>query len=243
MKIGFCGSDNKYSFQALKKLIDAGHTVVYFLSVEIQNSVFLNFCNTNNIRVFNEQKDVIDNHLYVDLLISFSYKKLIKQELLNFSNLSINFHPAPLPDYRGRGTTMFAILKGEKSWGVTCHYISAGFDTGDIIEVLRFKIPEMIVLGQELSEYSWKKCVLLMNRIIKKIDSNLRLDSYNQSEGHYYSMDMLNKNKEVFITDTNDIINKKINAFWYLPYEGAYIRINGEKFYLINSTVFEKLKK
>jgi methionyl-tRNA formyltransferase len=49
-----------------------------------------------------------------------------------------NFHPAPLPEYKGRDLCYHAIMNGEREFGATVHYMDEGFDTGDIIEVGRF---------------------------------------------------------------------------------------------------------
>jgi methionyl-tRNA formyltransferase len=53
-----------------------------------------------------------------------------------------NFHPAPLPEYRGRDLCYHAIMNGEKNFGVTVHYMDEKFDTGEIIEVFEFPIHE-----------------------------------------------------------------------------------------------------
>lgn len=54
----------------------------------------------------------------------------------------INFHPAPLPEYKGRNLCYHAIMNGETQFGASVHYMDENFDTGDIIDVLRFSIPE-----------------------------------------------------------------------------------------------------
>ena len=54
----------------------------------------------------------------------------------------VNLHLAPLPQYRGRFSATHAILNGDRSFGVTLHYIDEGIDTGPIIAELRFPIVE-----------------------------------------------------------------------------------------------------
>ena len=75
-----------------------------------------------------------------DMGISFLYNYLIPAEQLTKDRVWINFHPAPLPEYRGRNVGYHAILNGEKEFGATLHYVDKTFDTGDIIEVRRFPI-------------------------------------------------------------------------------------------------------
>ncbi|MFW8746219.1 formyltransferase family protein, partial [Mesorhizobium japonicum] len=63
------------------------------------------------------------------------------QLLSNASFAAINFHPGS-PDYPGTGCTNFAVYEGAKEYGITCHHMKAGVDSGDIIAVKRFSINE-----------------------------------------------------------------------------------------------------
>ena len=54
----------------------------------------------------------------------------------------INFHAAPLPDYRGSAVPAFAIINGETEFGVTFHKVVPAIDTGPIIHLERFPITE-----------------------------------------------------------------------------------------------------
>ena len=70
----------------------------------------------------------------VDLVISFLFWKRIREPLLSLGRLGcLNFHPAPLPDMRGVGGYNVAVLEGMSEWGVSCHFVDADFDTGDIV--------------------------------------------------------------------------------------------------------------
>ena len=75
-----------------------------------------------------------------DLLVSFISSWILPQALLSNTNMAaINFHPGS-PEYPGTGCTNFAIYNGEKEYGVTCHHMSAGVDSGKIIAVRRFPV-------------------------------------------------------------------------------------------------------
>jgi methionyl-tRNA formyltransferase len=77
-----------------------------------------------------------------ELLISFIGSWIIPENLLQrASYAAINFHPGS-PEYPGIGCTNFAIYNGEKEYGVTCHYMRANVDTGNIIAVKRFPVKE-----------------------------------------------------------------------------------------------------
>jgi methionyl-tRNA formyltransferase len=77
------------------------------------------------------------NGFSYDIGISFMYTHKVPAEQVN-SKPWFNFHPAPLPEYKGRDLCYHAIMNGEKEFGATIHYMDEGFDTGDIVEVLRF---------------------------------------------------------------------------------------------------------
>ena len=40
----------------------------------------------------------------------------------------------------------------------------------------------------------------------------------------------------------DDDIDLKIRAFWFPPYNGAYLEVNGRKYTLINEFILEQLK-
>lgn len=73
--------------------------------------------------------------------ISFMYQHKVPAKEVN-SHTWFNFHPAPLPEYKGRNLCYHAIMNGEKEFGATLHYMDENFDTGDIVEVSKFPVSE-----------------------------------------------------------------------------------------------------
>ena len=53
---------------------------------------------------------------------------------------AINFHPAPLPAWRGPYPAVAGLLNGADHWAVTCHKISHEFDAGDILAAETFSL-------------------------------------------------------------------------------------------------------
>ena len=51
---------------------------------------------------------------------------------------SFNLHPGPLPEYAGLNVPSWAIYEGERSHGVTLHWMDEGIDTGPIVWQERF---------------------------------------------------------------------------------------------------------
>jgi methionyl-tRNA formyltransferase len=77
-----------------------------------------------------------------DLMISFISSWIYPGQLLaNAAYAAINFHPGS-PEYPGTGCTNFAIYQGTKEYGITCHHMNTGVDSGKIIVVKRFPVHE-----------------------------------------------------------------------------------------------------
>jgi len=69
-----------------------------------------------------------------EALFSVGYGKILSPAILGIPRFGcINLHGSYLPWYRGRFCSVWAIMNGETSTGVTVHFMDQGIDTGDII--------------------------------------------------------------------------------------------------------------
>jgi hypothetical protein len=76
-----------------------------------------------------------------DLILANSYSMLLGAELLDLPRLGcVNVHGGLLPEYRGSNPIQWALLNDEAETGVTMHYMTEGFDQGDIIAQERVAI-------------------------------------------------------------------------------------------------------
>jgi methionyl-tRNA formyltransferase len=76
-----------------------------------------------------------------DYVFSLYNMRILKRALLDVPRLgTINFHNGPLPRYRGVNVYSWAILNGEREFGVTWHLVDEGIDTGDILAQQSFPI-------------------------------------------------------------------------------------------------------
>ena len=81
----------------------------------------------NGLRVF-EFSHALESlrvgELYFDLGISILYWRKLIDEFLTIPKLGvINFHPAPLPDYKGTAGYNLAIMDELDEWAVSSHYM------------------------------------------------------------------------------------------------------------------------
>ena len=61
----------------------------------------------------------------------------------------LNLHPSLLPAYRGPAPTFWQLRAGERSGGITLHYMNQGLDTGDVVAKRMVEIP-MGISAREL---------------------------------------------------------------------------------------------
>lgn len=229
------------TFQCLKYLVanasDSRVSVVLNNRDLYLHTPFYQYCLNHHIDIYDGEdvykSDVIEN---CDLLISNTYPKKIRSELISATKkYAINFHSAPLPQYRGTFGYNFAIFNGEKDYGVTAHFLSDKFDRGDIIEVKRFPVDCEKISLEELIELSNEHLLSLFISIIDKIlrDEELERHVQNEREARYYSRSDFEELKKISFNDSTEVIDRKIRACWYPPYEGAYIELGGKRYALM----------
>lgn len=127
----------------------------------------------NNINVIQTKPSSIYNavcKLKFDILFSCGYPFKIPESVLKITKYPINFHPSLLPKHRGRYLHWILIDKDEFS-GVTAHIIDNGYDTGPIIDNIKFKVSAFDTV-KSLKRKSLKLELDLMKKIIERIRNN-----------------------------------------------------------------------
>lgn len=78
-----------------------------------------------------------------DLVISWFFPYQLTKSFLAHRSIKINLHPSPLPLFKGNNGLPRAILEQVPYWGITWHYITEGYDTGNILiqELYELKSP------------------------------------------------------------------------------------------------------
>jgi len=84
--------------------------------------------------------------LNIDLIVLAGFLWKIPENLIkSFPNKIINLHPSLLPKYGGKGmygshVHEAVISNGEKSTGITIHYVNEEYDKGAIIKQVEFEL-------------------------------------------------------------------------------------------------------
>lgn len=180
-----------------------------------------------------------DGRLKVDVAVSFVFWRKIKAPLLGHPGCGIlNFHPAPLPEYKGTAGYNLAILHGLDQWSVTAHYIDHGIDTGNIIDRFSFSIDSDEETALTLERKSQSFMLSLYKKVMRRVLSFGILPSEKNEGGRYVSRAEMEAMKK--IVDGDDV-DRKIRAFWFPPYTGAYIELGGVKYTLVNDAILRSL--
>jgi|GEM_PF-2961921 len=119
-----------------------------------------------------------------DLGIGFLYEHRIPATEFARPYRWVNFHPAPLPEYRGRNVAYHAIMQAAPSYGGTLHYMDAAFDSGEIIEVASFPVLAEHTAG-DLVQLAKQQLVELFKRHIHGLLVG-KVPSTPQSGGQYF---------------------------------------------------------
>ena len=151
MRIVFIGTV-EFSKKSLEKLIAMKADIVGVCTKEKSsfNSDFTDLtplCQINNIPFkFVEDINSIENIDWIkilnpDIIFCFGWSSLIKKELLILAPMGIvGYHPAKLPQNRGRHPLIWALALGLKQTASTFFFMDEGADSGDILSQKDFDI-------------------------------------------------------------------------------------------------------
>ena len=103
------------------------------------------------------------------MALSFYSDFIFRPDELQRIALPLNFHPA-LPSVPGLGYDVLPLLQQHTHAGATLHWMEAAVDTGEIFDVLRWRIPSGIPL-QELRRRNQACVIDLLRRWLPRLAS------------------------------------------------------------------------
>ena len=164
-----------------------------------------------------------------DVLVSVCYHSKINKNILSKYPLCINFHPAPLPEYKGFAVYNFGLYNKESRWGVTAHHMTDNIDCGDIIEVSYFNIENETV--KSLKQKSHLELISVFEKTIKKIKDGITLPRRENIGGVNYTRKMFDEFREITMSMSSCEVDRRIHSFNCPPHNGAFIIIDNKKYY------------
>ncbi len=199
---------------------------------------------TDDVPLYQMIADKAESLQDVDLVISYLFWKRIKNPLLKLGKARcINFHPAPLPDYKSRAGYNTAILDGRTSYGVSAHFIeSEEFDNGPIIEVINFPMSPETELAVTLEKTAQTVMLELFKRVMTLFIEGKEIPTSPNNGGLYLTAKELEKLKQIWPEkDSDQVIDRKIRAFFFPPHTGAFVEAGGKRFEVVNQAVLDYL--
>lgn len=154
MRIVYIGTV-EFSERVLRKLISLKADVVGVLTKEASsfNSDFVDLseiCRDHDIpckyiRHINSS-DCVEwiEKLKPDIIFCFGISQIIKEDILSIPRMGVlGFHPAKLPQNRGRHPIIWALVLGLKETASTFFFMTDGVDDGDIISQVDVAISDL----------------------------------------------------------------------------------------------------
>lgn len=183
-----------------------------------------------------------------DFIISIQYHQILRQVHIDrATELALNLHMAPLPEYRGCNQFSFAILDEAREFGTTIHRLEAGIDSGAIIAEKRFPMPENCFV-KELYDLTEKASVELFKEQIGSIlgggyTLTPQQDLLSKRGSSIHFRREIANIKILEPEWPKDKIFRHIRATYMPGFEPPYALIDGQKHHVVlgedNSWVFE----
>lgn len=152
LKIGYFG-DGQCGANALHKLISKGTYDFEICFVVVRNNgqseEIIEIANNNGIEILKDCN--VNDPVFLKLLRGYeadlyvvnSFDQVFKREILSIPPRGvINCHSGKLPYYRGRCPIIWALINGEREFGITVHFMDEGIDTGPIVLQRTFEITD-----------------------------------------------------------------------------------------------------
>lgn len=160
------------------------------------------------------------------LFVSVEFDRIIKPEKFLTTEL-YNVHFSALPRHRGVATTIWPILEGDATAGVTFHKIDAGIDTGEIVEQVLFPLSEDFTARKLYFKYMDEGRKLVVSQVKKMLAEGSAPQTYVQDEAQasYHSRTDLDfSNIESYFAPTEVGVSRYLRAFHFFEYQLPAIR-------------------
>ena len=251
MRIFFIGSV-KFSRKMLEGILTIKNVEVVGVATKSKSSFNSDHDDLSDISLANNipfkyVKDINAPHivewisrLSADIIYCLGWSSLIKQELLNSSPLGvIGYHPAELPQNRGRHPLIWALVLGLKRTASTFFFMDNGADTGDIIsqepiEILHYD--DASTMYKKIEELALKQ-IKNFTKEISKNNGIIAREKQDYIEGNYWRKRGKNDGRIDFRMSSKAIYN--LIRGLSKPYVGAHLEFGEENIKVWNSKTID----
>lgn len=181
-----------------------------------------------------------------DFVISYMFRHLVKSDVIALADrAAVNFHAAPLPEFGGWAFYNVAILENSPEYGCTCHHMDNGFDTGPLLKVRRFHINAEEETAYSLERKAQQEMIRLFVDFCDIAESGRPIPSTPQEKTkmRYLKAEEFKKLKRIPPGADAATAQRYARAFWYPPYECAYVEVDGCKMEVMPDIVKEEIAR
>lgn len=237
MRIIFVGTVI-FSKHLLEKLIDMGANIAGVVTKEKSsfNSDFTDLSSVARLHGLpykyvadiNEPENIkwIKN-LKPDIIFCFGFSQILKKDILEIAPMGVvGFHPARLPENRGRHPLVWAIALGLKKTASTFFFMDERADSGDILSQ-----KEVIIAQDDNAQTLYSKINIVAIRQLKDFLPRLLKGNYNRipqdtSKATYWRKRNV-ADGQIDFRMGKRAINNLIRALTH-PYVGAHLIYKGK---------------
>lgn len=240
MRIVFIGTV-EFSYRALEALIEYNFDVVGVITKR-KSDFNADFCDLTpltdkyQIPTFFRKKDNEEDLMAFlkdknpDVIYCFGWSHILPSEILSIPKYGVvGFHPAELPNNRGRHPLIWAIFLGLKRTASTFFIMDEGADTGDIISQEIVTIEETDTaetLYKKVGEVAIKQIIDFSKEFELK-GENIERRKQNIAEGNAWRK-RGKVDGQIDFRMSSEAIYNLVRALTQ-PYVGAHIKLDGEK--------------
>lgn len=178
-----------------------------------------------------------------EIIFCIGSTRIIPPEIIKIPKLGcLNIHPGLLPEYRGRYSTAYAIFNGERTTGVTLHWIDEGIDSGPIIMQEKIKISSADT-ARDLYERFTIVGTKLFARFLRIWLSCKRIVSRKQDESRAtYNPMVLPADGKIDWAWSGKKIRNFIRAMTFEPFPPAEFNLGKKRMLIIDEKYFTGFK-
>ena len=192
-----------------------------FLGYNSKQTKLINFLRKNKISVTNKKSKVSENEIgKYDLIISFGYRKMIRNSVLRKAKRPIlNLHMSYLPYNKGAHPNFWSFYDNTKK-GITIHEIDKSLDTGPIVYQKEIKFN--ILKNKKISfKKTYNILFLELEKLFIKNFTSIILNNY-KKKINIKSKGKIRKKRDL----PGDLENWDVSVYKYLNDLLAYKKIS-----------------
>lgn len=162
-----------------------------------------------------------------DFLVVVAFGQILPRTILSLPKRGpINVHASLLPRYRGPAPIQWAIMRGEKTTGITTILMDHGVDTGDILLTAETPLSSSDTAAAVHDRLADMGADLLVRTLTGFGDGSIRPRAQNHAQATYAPM-LTKANGRIDWTQPADAIDAKIRAV--TPWPGAFCQYGGHR--------------